>query len=65
MKTMADDLQYTKVDIGNGIWSIAKPLEYFTIDRFKQAWHVLIGRALAVYFRETETELYNKNRRKK
>ena len=60
MKTMADDLQYNKTNIGDGIWSVAKPLEYFTIDRFKQAWHVLIGRALAVYFRETETELYNK-----
>lgn len=60
MKTMAGDLQYNKVNIGNGIWAVAKPLEYFTMARFEQAWHVLIGRALAVYFSETEIELYNK-----
>ena len=60
MKTMADDLVLNKENIGDGIWSIAKPLSYFTIDRFKEAWHVLIGRAVAIYFRQTEVKLYNK-----
>jgi len=51
MKYMADDFQYTRVNV-NGVWTCAKPLEYWSFSRFQEAWDVFIGKALAVYFRD-------------
>ena len=49
---IADRLHYTQKEIIKGVWCCAKPLEFWTIKRFREAWDVFIGKAIATYFVE-------------
>ena len=51
MKLYADDLIGNKRNL-DGEWVVAKPLDFWSLDRFIDIWDVFIGKAKAVYFHE-------------
>lgn len=38
----------------NGKWYVAKPIEYFSVGRIKDAWRVLVGKARAYHYKIDE-----------
>lgn len=51
MKYFADTVKNWPSQEEDGKWTTAKPVSFWTFRRFKEAWDVFFGEALAVYFR--------------
>ena len=52
MSYLIDVLTETTTEV-DGVWVIAKPLPPLFWQRVRDAWAVLMGRCLAVHFKET------------
>lgn len=58
MALYADTLHTTKTQTSDGLWHVAKPLPDTFMRRLFDAWHVLTGKYVAVYFFEEEADDY-------